>query len=102
VAGDLVVAAAIAQLRLDEAQTSLDAGRLSSADAAALKLTITDLFARAGQALRLLKRWLGSEDCDAFVDASLAARVYSGTSEVLRDQVAQSLRLGRPVRPLER
>ncbi|MFD6452339.1 acyl-CoA dehydrogenase family protein [Nocardia sp. NPDC056541] len=94
---DLVTEVEITQTYVDRGITALNAGRLSAVDAAKAKLWATELQSRVIDACVQLHGGYGYmleyPIARAYLDSRIA-RIYGGTSEIMKEIIGRSLRLG--------
>ncbi|MFT3871616.1 MAG: acyl-CoA dehydrogenase family protein [Nocardioides sp.] len=94
---ELVTEVEITQLYVDRCVVELNAGRLSATDAAKAKLWSTELQSRVIDACVQLHGGYGYmleyPIARAYVDSRIA-RIYGGTSEIMKEIIGRSLELG--------
>ncbi|MFD4351609.1 acyl-CoA dehydrogenase family protein [Nocardia sp. NPDC058518] len=94
---DLVTEVEVTQTYVDRGITALNAGRLSAVDAAKAKLWATELQSRVIDACVQLHGGYGYmleyPIARAYLDSRIA-RIYGGTSEIMKEIIGRSLRLG--------
>jgi len=95
---ELVTEVEITQLYVDRCVVELNAGRLSATDAAKAKLWSTELQSRVIDACVQLHGGYGYmleyPIARAYVDSRIA-RIYGGTSEIMKEIIGRSLELGK-------